>query len=102
MGLIQRTDAYVVFLCTDPADIRHLKEDDPSTRLKHDAIRVAAFVPTCGCAPRRRLRDMKYLFASTFHRIREPLLSKGLKQIIHCVNFEGAQRILVMRSSKNN
>jgi hypothetical protein len=72
------------------------------TRFEDDARSVVASGLTRSAVAGRLLIDEEDLLASALDGRGKPFLREGLQQIVHRVNFKGAQRVLIMRRGEDN
>src|SRR5258705_9414246 len=101
MGLVLGADSDVVLLGRDPANVGDRKKDDSSAGFEDDTRGVVVSGLTGRTVGGRLIAD-KDLLTSSFDGRGESLLGKGLEQIVHCVNLEGSQRILIVRGGKDD
>src|SRR5665213_2890712 len=99
MRLAARTDANIVFLSADPANIFNRQEEDASTRLEHDASLVCTGASVRGTSIRILIR-IRNSRPNPLNRGAKTILCKRLEQIIDCVVLERAHGILVISSSE--
>ena len=57
---------------------------------------------TCGVVAGRVLIAEENLLAGAFDGRGEPLLREGLQQVVHGVNFKGAEGVLIVRGGEDN
>ena len=102
MGFVLGADADVVLLGRDPANIGDGEEDDSSTRFEDNAGGVVVSGLTSSAAAGGLLVAEKDFLAGAIHGRGEALLGEGLEQVVHCVDLEGAQGVLIMRGGEDN
>src|SRR5260370_33931079 len=100
--LVLGADAHVVFLGADPTNVRYGKEDDSSARLEDDASGVVTTGLTSSTVAGRVLVAEENLLAGTFDGRGEPLLREWFQQIVHGVDSEGAEGVLIVRGCEDN